>query len=39
MKKIAVLTASILLGINLGCGVLEDAMPMVNAKVEDNGAV
>ena len=39
MKKIAALTAGILLGINLGCGVLEHAMPMANAKVEDNGAV
>ena len=39
MKKIAALTAGILLGINLGCGVLEHAMPTANAKIEDNGAV
>ena len=35
MKKIAALTAGILLGINLGCGVLEDAMPSASAKVEN----
>ena len=35
MKKIAALTAGILLGINIGCGVLEDAMPSASAKVEN----
>ena len=35
MKKIAALTAGILLGINLGCGVLEDAMPIASAKAEN----
>ena len=35
MKKIAALTASILLGINLGCGVPEDAMPIASAKAEN----
>ncbi|WP_205764229.1 polysaccharide biosynthesis/export family protein [Anaerovibrio slackiae] len=35
MKKIAALTAGILLGINLGCIVLADAMPRASAKVEN----
>lgn len=35
MKKIAALTAGILLGINLGCVVLADAMPRASAKVEN----
>ena len=35
MKKIAALTAGILLGINLGCGVLEAAMPIASAKAEN----
>ena len=35
MKKIAALTAGILLGINLGCGVLEHAMPIASAKAEN----
>ena len=35
MKKIAALTAGILLGINLGCVVLADDMPRVSAKVEN----
>lgn len=35
MKKIAALTAGILLGINLGCVVLADDMPRASAKVEN----
>ena len=35
MKKIVALTAGILLGINLGCGVPEDAMPIASAKAEN----
>ena len=35
MKKIAALTAGILLGINLGCGVLDNDVPRAEAKVEN----
>ena len=35
MKKIAALTAGILLGINIGCGMLADAVPTAEAKVEN----
>lgn len=39
MKKIAALTAGILLGMNLGCGLLEDAMPSASAKAKVENAV